>query len=127
MTSNHTGASRQAVLDYAGEHYGTEPEYLWRRYPNYAVLRHSENRKWFAVLMDVKGENLGLEGAGKVDLMDVKCDPLMIGSLLTQPGILPAYHMKKGSWITVLLDGTVSCELMQFLLDMSYDETLGKK
>lgn len=39
---------KEAIYKYVKEQYGTEPEYLWKRDPNSAVLRH-RNRKWYAV------------------------------------------------------------------------------
>lgn len=100
--------------------YGAQPEYLWARYPSYAVLRHSRNRKWFAVVMDVPRDRLGLDGTGRVELVDLKVDPLLSGSLREQPGILPAYHMHKGNWVSVLLDGTADWDLIAFLTEMSF-------
>lgn len=38
-------------------------------------------------------------------------------------GILPAYHMNKEHWITILLDGTVSKEKICELIDISYELT----
>ncbi|MBQ8934987.1 MAG: MmcQ/YjbR family DNA-binding protein [Oscillospiraceae bacterium] len=114
---------REAVLRYAEDIYGTMPEYLWKRTPNYAVLRNRVNRKWYGAVMDLPRKTLGLTGEGIVDILDVKCSPVMIGSLLEQEGYLPAYHMNKNSWITVLLDGTVPMEQIISLLDLSYQLT----
>ena len=46
---------KEAIYKYVKEQYGTEPEYLWKRDPNSAVLRH-RNRKWYAVFMCVEGK-----------------------------------------------------------------------
>ena len=43
---------RNSVLKYAAEKYSSTPEYLWRKFSNYAVLRHIDN-KWYAVIMDI--------------------------------------------------------------------------
>ena len=51
----------------------------------------------------------------------------MAGSFLSEEGIFPGYHMHKGNWITVLLDGTVSMDKIELLLDISYDLTNGRK
>ncbi len=114
---------REAVLHYAAETYGTTPEYLWKRTPNYAVLRNQASRKWYGAVIDISRKTLGLPGEGIVDILDIKCSPVMIGSLLEQEGYLPAYHMNKNSWITVLLDGTVPLEQVKSLLDLSYQQT----
>lgn len=112
---------RDKVFKYAAETFGTEPEYLWSRLPDCAVLRRRDNDKWFAVIMDVKASKLGLSGQGKTDIIDIKCSPLMTGSLLGIKGIFPAYHMNKENWITVLLDGSVDEKQIMSLLDMSYE------
>lgn len=119
--------NRNALLDYAYQTYRTTPEHLWARYPGYAVLRHSDNNKWYAVLMNVSKDKLGLDGTGEVDIVDIKCDPQMIGSLQMTKGILPAYHMSKGSWVSVLLDGSVEDDLVYALLDISFLQTQEKK
>lgn len=111
---------KENLLQYAAKRYGTQPEFLWRSKPNYAVLRHNDNRKWYAVLMDVPGEKLGLSGQGILAVLEVKCDPRLAGSLRMEAGILPAYHMHRDNWITILLDGTVDFNQVQFLLDQSY-------
>ncbi|MCC8127454.1 MAG: MmcQ/YjbR family DNA-binding protein [Clostridiales bacterium] len=118
---------RQQIFDYAKEKYGTTPEYLWARYPSYAVLRHQDNEKWYGIVMDVPKNRLGLQGTDVVDILDVKCDPVMIDMLRQSPGFLPGYHMNKTNWLTVLLDGMVSDEQILDLLDMSYQMTAKKK
>ena len=55
--------------------------------------------------------------------MNVKVDPLLTGALRTQRGILPAYHMNKERWVSVLLDGSVPLEQALALLDMSFSLT----
>ena len=40
------------------------------------MFRHTENRKWFGVVMDVEREKLGLPGTGTVFLLDVKTGPI---------------------------------------------------
>ena len=44
----------QQLLDYVLKQYGTQPEYLWKSHPDYAVLRHTDNRKWYAIVMNVE-------------------------------------------------------------------------
>ena len=115
--------SREDILQYAKQQYGTDPEYLWIRFPNYAVLRQKENGKWYAAIMDVPAKRLGLNGDTKIDILDIKCDPAIIGSLRKSKGFLPAYHMNKDTWITILLDGSVPKAEVLALLNLSYDIT----
>ena len=54
----------------------------------------------------------------------------MIGSLLSQKGFYPAYHMNKEKWISILLETPGMEEMTEGLLDMSYgltQEKQGKK
>lgn len=115
--------TKDELVAYAREQYGTEPEYLWERVPEAFVLRHLGNRKWYAVVMDVRRSRLGLPGEGNVCLMNVKCGPLLSGSYLGKPGILPAYHMNKTHWLSVLLDGSTADEIVEELLELSYYQT----
>ena len=120
MRKNEIVSYRQDVLTFASEQYSTEPEFLWISYPSYAVLRH-RNGKWYGVVMDVPREKLGLSGQGCVDVLNVKCEPELIGAFRQRDGFLPTYHMNRSHWLTVLLDGTVDRETIVSLLDMSYD------
>lgn len=113
-------AGRQAVFQYALDRFGSEPEYLWLSSPDAAVLRRRDNAKWYAVVMRVPRRKLGLAGEGDADVLDVKCDPLVIGSLLALPGFLPAWHMNKSHWISVLLEGETAPEQLHELLELSY-------
>ena len=118
---------KKAVLQYVQDQFSAEPEYLWAKYPTYCVFRHVHNRKWFAVVMDVPKSKLGLSGNELVEILVVKCDPILLGSLLGKNGFLPAYHMSKSNWVTILLDGSVSDEEMISLLTISYDLTNGNR
>ncbi len=91
------------------------------------VFRHPASKKWFAAILDVPRDKLGLPGEGSAVILDIKCDPRMIGSLLSEPGFLPAYHMSKSTWITVLLDGSVPDDKIFFLLELSYDSVAPKR
>jgi predicted DNA-binding protein (MmcQ/YjbR family) len=112
---------RDRLFELAAGRFGTRPEYLWKRTPDCAVLRCGSNDKWYAIVMDVDGSKLGHPELGKVDIVNVKCSPLMTGSLYGMKGIFPAYHMNKESWISVLLDGSVDMEQIKALLEMSYE------
>ena len=104
------------------EWYGTEAECPWPSAPTYAVYRHADNHKWFAVIMELPKEKLGLSG-GKVNVVNLKCDPLLIGSLLMEEGIHKGYHMNKNYWISVRLDGSVEDDKLAWLLELSFKFT----
>ena len=115
--------NRMELEAYIMESYNADTDFPWMKYPNYQVFRHSHNKKWFALIMDVPKEKLGLNEQGLLDVVNFKCDPILIGSLLNKKGFFPAYHMNKESWITVALDGSVLEDEIKMLLDVSYDAT----
>lgn len=96
-------------------------------YPSYAVLRHQDNRKWYGIVMDVPANKLGLSGTEVLDILDIKCEPLMIDLLRQSPGFLPGYHMNKSNWVSILLDGTVADDTICDLLDVSFHNTMKKQ
>lgn len=114
---------REEVLKLVYDRYGVKEEYLWHEDPDSAVLRHKENRKWFALIMYVKRFSLGLFGEGSIDVLNLKCGSDLAGSLRLREGILPAYHMNRKHWISILLDGTVPLDQISSLIDISFDLT----
>lgn len=117
---------RQSVYKFVENKFGVQPENLWLKFPQYAVFRNPDNNKWFGIIMNVPKNRLGLEGADEVDILNVKCDPQLINFLLNEPGFLPAYHLHKGSWITILLDGRCPLEKVCKMLEQSYKIISGK-
>ncbi len=117
---------REELERYIADVYGTEPDFPWEKYPRYAVYRHAGSRKWFALLMDVQREKLGLLGTGSVEILNVKCDPVLVGETSAAQGIYPAYHMNKANWVSVALDGSADAETIKMLLDRSYTLTAAK-
>ena len=117
---------KQFVFDYCREIHKTLPDYPFE-VSSAAVLRHGDNKKWFAIIMDVKRSSLGLEGDGRVDVMNVKMKPEMVESFLKEKGFVPAYHMSKKHWISVLLDGSAEKDAIRFVLEVSYTLTAKKK
>ncbi len=118
---------RDGFEKYIEETYGANAEYLWRSAPSFAVFRHQDNRKWFAVLMDIPKSKLGLSGEELVSVVNLKCETLLIDWLVHDKGIFRGYHMNKSYWITVLLDKSVDDEKIKWLLQMSFDITKKKK
>lgn len=116
-------ATRESVLAYARSAYGSEPEYLWEKFPSYAVLRNTKTKKWYAVIMDVPQNKIGLSGREVIDIIAIKCDPLMKGSFMAADGVYPAYHMNKNNWITVALDGSADENMTRSLIDLSFELT----
>lgn len=125
--------TRTELNDHIAEYYHTAPEYPWERDPVSAVYRHQSNRKWFALVMEIPRKRLEPDllgtpqGEETVCVVNLKCNPVLIGSLRTEPGFYPAYHMSKASWITIALDGRADDDKIKWLLDASYDCTGPKR
>ena len=78
------------------------------------TMKHCENKKWFALLMNVN-ERLYL---------NIKTDPEYSELLRkTYDYIIPGYHMNKQHWNTIILSEKCDKELIEELLEQSYDLT----
>ena len=115
---------RQKLFQYVKKKYKANPEFLWKRYPDYAIFRHEDNHKWFGLVMDVPRGRLGLDGDERVDILNVKLsDPFLAEMLIQRDGFFKGYHISKGNWVSVLLDGTVAFDEICSLLEESYRTT----
>ena len=82
------------------------------------VARHCGNRKWFALIFDVKGR----------PAVNLKCDPLEADFLRSvYEGVTPGYHMNKTHWNTVYLDADVPDEELVRMTENSFSLTDKKK
>ncbi len=116
--------TRQQVLDMALALPGATSDMPFEEDFDSTVLRHGPGGKWFGLLMKVPREKVGLEGAGKAEILNLKCDPLVsFGLRQGNADILPAWHMNKQLWISVRLEGDVPPDTLRTLLRMSYDLT----
>ena len=106
--------------------YGVEPDYPFHGDDTSAVWRPAGTRKWCALVMNIPVQKLGLPTNARIDIVNMKCDPLLIGSFRGLPGLFPAYHMNRENWITAALDGSAEDEIIKTLLDLSYHATVSK-
>lgn len=113
---------RQSIIDWVKNEYGTEPEYLWEDTPDCAVLRN-QSGKWYGLIMNLSRRKFGIDSDEMVDVINLKADPMLIESLIEEPGFYRAYHMNKRLWISVLLDGSVPDVTIKGLIEDSYSRT----
>lgn len=114
--------TRQQILQYAKEKYGTVSEHLWLKYPDYEVLRHEGGGKWYGIMMDVPCGKIGLKGDGVVDILVLKGKPEDVVLICDMEGFAPAYHMNKKHWFTVILDSAEE-DAVYGMMDKSYQIT----
>ena len=118
---------REELKSFILENYIAATDRPWQKYPSFEVFRHPGSGKWFALIMDLPRGRLGLSGFGTLDVVNLKCDSVLVASLQGGSGIFPAYHMNKENWLTVALDGSAPDDILRALLDMSYDLTRPKR
>lgn len=108
------------VIEYAREKYGDELEFLWERYPDAAVLRRKDNKKWYALFMTISKSKLGLDSGELAEIIDLRFDADELPKKVDGERYFPGYHMNKKHWITMLLDGSVPLEEILTHIDNSY-------
>lgn len=98
-------------------------DYPWEDSPDYFVYRHADNHKWFALFMTVQPKSLHLDGSQPINILNLKSDPELIEELIHQPGFLPAYHMNKSHWLTIILNKSAPAAQVQDLINLSFELT----
>ena len=115
--------TRDDVFQFFERSYDTKPEYLWDKFPNYAVFRHKKNEKWYALLMDVLPEKFNLKGDEMIEVLNLKSPPELNGGLRERDVIFEAYHMNKEHWNSILLDRVNQLNDIEELIETSFDLT----
>ena len=117
--------TKQQFLEYCLDAYGTSPDYPFDEDFETAVLRHADNRKWFAISMKVSRRKLGLESDEVIDVINLKLPAEMHGSFGALDGVYPAYHMNKLHWVSVIL-ADANADVVAFLVNASFEATKSK-
>lgn len=113
-------ALAKQVITYAREKYGDELEFLWKTFPDNAVLRRKDTGKWYAVLLVVSPLKLGLTDTRPAEILDIRVRPQEAQTLTDGKRYFPGYHMNKEHWLTVRLDGSVPAAEIFKRVDDSY-------
>lgn len=102
------------------EEWGDLPDYPFAKLPTYGAFRHPDNNKWYALVSQIPRDKLDGSGSQElVEIVNLKVYGREMAELLSQPGIYPAYHMSKKTWVSVLLDDTVEDQTVFALLEKS--------
>ena len=118
--------TKQEFFELCSSLYLTQPDYPFDEDFETAVFRHADNRKWFALSMQVSRRKLGLESDELIDVVNLKLPTEMFGSFGASEGVYPAYHMNKLHWISVALPDAPD-DVFQFLLNASFEATKTKR
>ena len=114
--------TKQEFFEYCLSTYGTSPDYPFGEDFETAVIRHSDNRKWYAIVMRVSRRKFGFKSDEVIDVVNLKRPTEMFGSFGVADGVYPAYHMNKLHWISVLLPDAPN-DIVQFLVNVSFEVT----
>lgn len=79
---------------------------------NWTVMRHSSNKKAFAFIFERMGHIW----------INVKCEPMRADFWRSvYPAVVPAYHMNKTHWNSIIMNGGVPLDTVKSMINDSYD------
>ena len=110
------------VTLYIKNKYGDELEYLWEKFPSYAVVRNKKNNKWYALIAKIEKNKLIGDSKELIWVLNLRCDMDIVDGI----NIFPGYHMNKKNWISIDLCGNIDIEVVYNLIDKSF-ELSGRK
>lgn len=85
---------------------------------NWTCIRHQENKKVFAWIYERQG-NIWVNVKGTRGWLDFFREKYK--------SVVPGYHLSKEHWNSIILDGSVSLEDIEAMINESYILTLPKK
>lgn len=106
--------NREEIIKYCLELPNAYEDYPFPGDPFSVTMKHGNNQKWFALLMKVK-EKLYLNVKTNPDYSDVLRN--------TYEYIIPAYHMNKEHWNTIVIGEHCDEALVKELINISYELT----
>ncbi|MGN0914179.1 MAG: MmcQ/YjbR family DNA-binding protein [Alphaproteobacteria bacterium] len=112
--------SARNIIRYMKNKYKDELEYLWPKFPKNAVFRRKDNGKWYAAILTVTKDKLGLPSNEMAEIIDLRGKISEIEQLVNGKEYFPGWHMNKKHWFTICLDGSVSAEEIYRRIDESY-------
>ncbi|MBQ3164106.1 MAG: MmcQ/YjbR family DNA-binding protein [Lachnospiraceae bacterium] len=107
---------RREVIDYCLTFKNVFEDYPFRD-NNWCVIRHKKNKKVFAWIFD-KDSYVWVNVKCNVEWRDFWRN--------TFESVVPAYHLNKMHWNSIILDGTIPIEDIKRMIGESYDLTRGK-
>ncbi|MCM1403971.1 MAG: MmcQ/YjbR family DNA-binding protein [Prevotella sp.] len=112
--------AQRDIIAYCEQTYHTPHANPWAEFPTYCTFKTVKKQKWYAVVMDIPCQKLGLTGKEKVFIINLKLPTAQIQTIIDHQHYFPAYHMNKQNWLSVLLDKDTDMAQLKTLLDASY-------
>lgn len=116
----YSGEQALKLIEHIREKFSDAPEFLWEKFPNFAVFRRRDNRKWYAVIMVVPREKLQLTGKDELEILNLRVEPEELNNLVDGEKYFRGWHMNKKSWMTLRLDGELTDEEIFSRVEQSY-------
>ena len=100
--------------------YHVNPEFLWEKYPGFAIYRNT--KKWFALICNVAVNKVNKQSSSKdeIEVLNVKVPEEEINTFLQRNGYYEAYHMNKKNWVSIILDDTLKDDEIKKMIDKSF-------
>jgi len=115
------GEQANRISDALLRKFGDMPDDPWQnKYPGIGVFRLPENRKWYAIIMNIEGKPVQHPGI-HCDVLTFRAGNSRAGELLQKKGFLPAYHMNHKSWVSVVLDDSIPDSVIMAELSAARD------
>ena len=92
----------RGIIETARTEWSEEPEFLWDKFPDYAVFRRRDTDKWYALVARLPADKVGGKAHELVEIVNLRRTEGM-----ERDQFLPAYHMNKKTWTTIVLDGAI--------------------
>ena len=108
------------LVEYIREKFFDEPEFLWEKYPNFAIFRRKDNRKWYALIANIPKKYLKISGAEEIEILNLRVEPEELDKIFDGKKYFRGWHMNKKSWLTIRLDETLTLEEIFARLEKSY-------
>ena len=109
------------IIEYARDKFGDSEEYLWEKFPDNAVLRRGDTKKWYAAILTAQYCKLGIDREGTVEIIDMRINPEELDKIADNKTYFRGWHMNKKSWLTMLLDGSAPLDEIIKRLNESYN------
>lgn len=109
--------TREDVINYCLDFPNAYEDYPFSDH-NWTVMRHKDNNKVFAWIFEREG-NIWVNVKGTPEWCDFHRAAF--------EAIVPAYHLNKTHWNSIILNGTVPEDNIKAMITDSYELTLKKK
>ncbi|MBR0261797.1 MAG: MmcQ/YjbR family DNA-binding protein [Selenomonadaceae bacterium] len=108
------------IIEYIREKFSDEPEFLWEKFPNFAIFRRKGNRKWYALIASIPKKYLRLGDDEEIEILNLRVEPQELDKIFDGEKYFRGWHMNKKSRMTLLLNETLTLEEIFARLEKSY-------